>query len=123
MREFHELLPLVILLGLGVLGPVLAARLRLPSSVVLMLTGMLVGPSALGWVHETPTISILARFGFLVLLFAAGMEIDFTGMRNAGRRALISPVLTVAFSFIIAVATGLWLGLSPMEILVVSATS
>src|SRR4051794_8860314 len=82
----------------------LAPRLRLPSVVVEIVAGILIGPSVLGWVHVDDPIAVLALIGLAFLLFLAGLEIEFEHLR--GR------VLKLAFggwivSFAIAVATGL----------------
>jgi Kef-type K+ transport system membrane component KefB len=121
--QFDELSVLLILVGLSVLGPLLAVRLHLPTPVVFILCGIAVGPAGLGWVRLTPTVLFVSRFGFLLLMFIAGMEIDFTALRAAGRRALLRPLLTVAGFFLIAVVAGILLELSVIEVLVVSACS
>src|SRR3954467_11679765 len=82
----------------------LAPRLRLPSVVVEIVAGILIGPSVLGWVHVDDPIAVLALIGLAFLLFLAGLEIEFEHLR--GR------VLKLAFggwivSFVIGIAAGL----------------
>ena len=107
MNGHHELLNLLVLVALGVVGPLAAVRVRLPAAVVLILAGIAVGPSALGVVSETSTVAFLAQFGFLILMFIAGMEIDFEAIRQAGRSALVSPFLASlaigALAFVVSV--------------------
>src|SRR4051812_17182399 len=84
----------------------LAPRLRLPSVVVEIVAGIVIGPSVLGWVHVDDPIAVLALIGLAFLLFLAGLEIEFEHLR--GR------VLKLAFggwlvSFAIAVAAGVGL--------------
>src|SRR3954469_25628964 len=104
----------------------LAPRLRLPSVVVEIVAGIVIGPSVLGWVHVDEPIAVLSLIGLPLLLFLAGLEIEFEHLR--GR------VLKLAFggwlvSFAIAVAAGLVLnaaGLvdSPLLVgIILSATS
>src|SRR4051794_30167600 len=82
----------------------LAPRLRLPSVVVEIVAGILIGPSVLGWVRVDDPIAVLALIGLAFLLFLAGLEIEFEHLR--GR------VLKLAFggwivSFAIGIAAGL----------------
>src|SRR3954469_25010147 len=84
----------------------LAPRLRLPSVVVEIVAGIVIGPSVLGWVHVDEPIAVLSLIGLAFLLFLAGLEIEFEHLR--GR------VLKLAFggwvlSFGIAVVAGLLL--------------
>lgn len=112
-----------VLVVASVIGPVLAVRLRLPAAVVLILVGIACGPAGLGWVTDTVPVALLSELGFLILMFVAGMEIDFASFRGAGRRALAVPLLSVLGFFVVAIAIGLVLGLSLFELLVVSASS
>src|SRR3954447_15571943 len=82
----------------------LVPRLRLPSVVLEIVAGIVIGPSVLGWVHVDDPIAVLALIGLAFLLFLAGLEIEFAHLR--GR------VLKLAFggwvaSFAIAIVTGL----------------
>ena len=82
----------------------LAPGLRLPSVVVEIVAGIVIGPSVLGWVEIDEPIAVLSLVGLALLLFLAGLEIEFEHLR--GR------VLRLAFggwvvSFAIGVAVGL----------------
>jgi Kef-type K+ transport system membrane component KefB len=74
-------------------------------------------------VAESATVSFLAQFGFLVLMFIAGMEIDFESIRHAGRRALMSPLLASLGIGAIALGVGYLRGLGMIETLVLGAVS
>jgi Kef-type K+ transport system membrane component KefB len=114
---------LLVLVAVSVIGPLVAARLRVPGAVVLILAGVGVGPLALGWVRDGGNVAFTAELGFLILMFIAGLEIDFEDLRIAGPRALVAPVLTAAGSLAGAVALGVGLHLPIPRILVLSATS
>ncbi|MFO0588948.1 MAG: cation:proton antiporter [Polyangiaceae bacterium] len=120
----HEDLPaLLMLLGVSVVGPVVAVRLKLPTPVILMLAGIALGPAGTGLLQDLPTVAFLSEFGFLLLMFMAGMEIDFDGLRAAGPRALATPLLLVAGVFAGAIAIGSLAHLGIIEILAISAMS
>src|ERR671914_1822947 len=120
---------LLIVVAVAFLSPFLlglAPRLRLPSVVFEIVAGIVIGPSVLGWVEVDQTIEVLALVGLALLLFLAGLEIDFGELHG---RLLRLAGLGWALSFGIAVVVGLLLsatGLVETPLLVaiiLSATS
>jgi Kef-type K+ transport system membrane component KefB len=81
-------------------------RLMLPSVVFEIVAGIVIGPSVLGWVHIDDTISVLALMGLAILLFLAGLEIDFDRLRG---RLLKLALTGWAISFAIAVVAAMLL--------------
>jgi Kef-type K+ transport system membrane component KefB len=81
-------------------------RLRLPSVVLEILAGIVVGPSVLGIVDVDESISVVAVLGLAFLLFLAGLEIDFSRLRG---RLLRVTMLGFAASFALAIAVSLLL--------------
>lgn len=111
------------LLTASIVGPVAAVRLGLPGAVVLILLGVGLGPAGVGVIQDGPIVAFLSHFGFLVLMFIAGMEIDFTAIRVAGRAALLWPSLLVG-GVCVSAALSAWLcGLSGVIALCVGAMS
>src|ERR671919_1833634 len=84
----------------------LARRVRLPSVVFEIVAGIVIGPAVLGWVEVDQTIEVLSLVGLALLLFLAGLEIDFSQLRG---RLLGLAALGWAISFGIAVLVGLGL--------------
>ena len=78
-------------------------RLRIPSVVLEIIGGVVVGPSVLGWVHVDLPVRILAVIGLAFLLFLSGLEIDVHQLR--GR--LLRVALT---GYLISIVVGLALG-------------
>ena len=52
--------------------------------VGLLLTGMLVGPSGLGWVDHSVRLELLAELGVVLLLFGVGLELSLERLRRLG---------------------------------------
>jgi Kef-type K+ transport system membrane component KefB len=77
-------------------------RLHLPQVVGALTAGVLLGPAVLGWMKPDDTISAIAEFGVIFLLFTAGMETDFRQLRSS----LKSSLLISAFGVILALAAG-----------------
>ena len=70
---------LLIISVIAVAAPVLAAsvrRVKLPSVVVEIAAGIVVGPSVLAWVRIDQPVTVVALLGLAFLLFLAGLEID-----------------------------------------------
>jgi Kef-type K+ transport system membrane component KefB len=70
--EFQMSLLLFVALG----GYLLASRINQSAVIGLILVGILVGPSALGWITYTDFIQSLAHLGAVVLLFVIGFEFN-----------------------------------------------
>jgi Kef-type K+ transport system membrane component KefB len=83
--------------------------LRLPSIVLEIVAGIVVGPSVLGWVTVDATIEVVSTIGLAFLLFLAGLEIDFARLRGRVLR-LTALGYAVSFGIAVAVAVGLSAG-------------
>jgi len=108
MKEPH-FSGLLIVIAVGFAAPFLlglAPRVRLPSVVFEIVAGIVIGPSVLGWVEIDDTISVLALMGLAILLFLAGLEIDFSRLRGPLLRLAL---LGWAISFVIAVVVSMLL--------------
>src|SRR4029079_12277437 len=77
---------------------------RLPSPVLEIVAGIVVGPSVLGWAQVDATVAVMATIGLAFLLFLAGLEIEFSKLRG---QVLRLTLIGFAISFALAVAAGL----------------
>ena len=71
-------------------------RIHLPQVVGALVAGLLLGPAAFNLVEPNEIISVIAEFGVILLLFAAGMETDFRQLRNSWKSALLISLLGVS---------------------------
>jgi Kef-type K+ transport system membrane component KefB len=55
---------------------------RLPSVVIEIVAGIVIGPSVLGWARVDLPISILSVIGLAFLLFLAGLEVELERLRG-----------------------------------------
>jgi len=79
---------LVAVAAVAFLAPLLlglAPRLRVPSVVLEIIAGIVLGP-LLGWVHVDQAVQVLSMLGLAFLLFLAGLEIDFDQLRGPALR-------------------------------------
>ena len=88
----------------------LARRLRQPTIVAYILTGLIVGPVFLGIVTEDQLIEVLAELGLGFLLFVLGIEMRLDRIREILRPviniAVGQTILQTALAFLIALALG-----------------
>ncbi|MFH2007226.1 MAG: cation:proton antiporter [bacterium] len=119
----QDLLVLLVFLAGSFLTPVLAKRIRMPAAVLLIGFGVLLGPAALALKHNARIIEFLFEVGFIVLMFLAGLEIDFGAIRRKGGRALLLVVVICAGIFALSFLCSWAMGLHPIFGLALGATS
>jgi len=75
----------LIIAAIAVVVPVvlgLLPRLPVPGAVLMVVVGIVVGPSVLGWARIDAPVQVLAQLGLGILLFLAGLEIDVDRLRS-----------------------------------------
>ena len=80
--EFVNLLAVSVVALLAPLALGLAPALRVPSVVLEIIAGVILGPQVLGWVEVDLPVGIVALLGLAFLLFLAGLEIDVHQLRG-----------------------------------------
>ncbi|OGD12537.1 MAG: hypothetical protein A2W20_07355 [Candidatus Aminicenantes bacterium RBG_16_66_30] len=83
--SLHVLQEFVIVLAASVLIIYLSHKLRLPSVVGFLLTGVLIGPGGLSLVKNTGTVNVLAEIGVVMLLFTIGLEFEPVRLKRIRR--------------------------------------
>ena len=72
----HFLGELIIILIVTTLLGQLFARFNLPPVIGQLLSGIILGPAILSWIHPGNIISLFSEFGVILLMFLAGLESD-----------------------------------------------
>jgi Kef-type K+ transport system membrane component KefB len=98
--HFTNLLIVVAAAFVAPLALGLVPALKLPSVVLEIVAGIVLGPSVLGWVEVDQAVEVLATIGLAFLLFLAGLEIEFHKLRG---RPLALASLGYALSFVVAI--------------------
>jgi Kef-type K+ transport system membrane component KefB len=80
--------------------------IRLPSVVLEIVAGIVVGPSVLGIVAADQAITVVALIGLTFVLFLAGLEIDFGRLRGPVLR-LAALGFVLSFGVAVVVSIGL----------------
>jgi Kef-type K+ transport system membrane component KefB len=79
-------------------------KVRLPSVVLEIIAGIIIGPSVLGIVHVDQAIEVISVIGLAFLLFLAGLEIDFSKLRGQVLRlTLVGFIASFAIAVVVAV--------------------
>lgn len=84
----------LVLVAVKVAGD-LSVRFGQPSVFGKLLVGLLIGPSFLGWIHQTSLLTELAELGVLMLMFIAGVETDVNEFLKTARGAAVAAILGV----------------------------
>jgi len=80
------LLDIVVIFAMAVLAAVVCHKLRLPSSIGLLVAGVLAGPELLGLIRNVHEIELLAEVGVVLLLFVIGLEISVADVARLKRQ-------------------------------------
>lgn len=117
------LLFIVVIASAAFLLPLLAARLRVPAVVLEIVFGMVVGPSVLGLLQHSELLDFLASFGFLLLMFLSGFEIDFGKLERQGPTQRTMAIMIFALTLALSWGAAHALGFGPFITLLLATTS
>ena len=109
----------VLLLLAAVIGAI-GVRLRQPLIVAFIAVGILVGPSALGWVTANDQVDLLAQMGIALLLFVVGLKLDLHIIRTMGPVALATGLGQVFFTSVVGYVIAVTLGMDSITSLYVA---
>lgn len=103
------LLILTLVIGIIWIVPIVCRKIHVPSIVGFILAGVVIGPSVLNVVGETPTINILGSLGMLYIMFQSGSEIDINDFKQYKYRSLFFGFCTFFVPMILGVVTSRYL--------------
>ncbi|AHM61278.1 KefB-and KefC-like glutathione-regulated potassium-efflux system protein [Flammeovirgaceae bacterium 311] len=101
--EFPLLRDIVIILGLAVLIILLFQKLKMPSILGFLITGIIAGPHGLSLIHARHEVEMLAEIGVIFLLFVIGIEFSLKGLASIKNTVIVGGSLQV-FGTILATA-------------------
>ena len=101
----NTLLILTLVIGIIWFVPLLCRKIHVPSIVGFILAGVVIGPSVLDLVGESPTINILGSLGMLYIMFQSGSEIDFNDFKQYKYRSLFFGLCTFFIPFALGLIT------------------
>jgi CPA2 family monovalent cation:H+ antiporter-2 len=102
-RVFQDLLTLLLA---SVPIAFLFHRLRLPTIVGFMITGVIIGPYGLGLISDAEAIELMAELGVALLLFTIGLEFSLHRLLEMKRLVLLGGGLQVVITILAATLIG-----------------
>jgi len=109
--EIPILSDIVIILSLSVVVIFLFQKLRLPTILGFLITGIIAGPNGLRLIYAVHEIEIMAEIGVILLLFIIGMEFSLKTMASIQRIVLIGGFIqvggTIGLTFLAAYSWGM----------------
>jgi monovalent cation:H+ antiporter-2, CPA2 family len=93
---------ILILLGFSVVVVFVLQRIKLPSILGFLLTGILIGPHAMGLINESEQIEYISEIGVILLLFVIGMELSLKQLISIKNTVFIGGALQVGVTVLVA---------------------
>lgn len=102
---------LAIVLLVSALSVFILHKINLPSIVGFLISGVIIGPNGLGFIHDVSEIETMAEIGIVLLLFAIGIEFSISKLIKMKRSVIgggtLQVLLTGTFTTLLAL---LWTG-------------
>ncbi|MDT7829904.1 monovalent cation:proton antiporter-2 (CPA2) family protein [Pricia sp. S334] len=89
---------ILILLGFSVVIVFVLQRLKLPSIIGFLLTGVIIGPYGLSLIKAVEQVEILSEVGVILLLFVIGMELSIKQLVSIKKTVFIGGFLQVGLT-------------------------
>ena len=89
MESYAILKDLAIIVIFAKLFGLFARKLRAPQVVGEIIAGVIIGPTVLGIVSQTPFISYMAEVGVILLMFSTGLGTDLKQLMKTGPQATL----------------------------------
>lgn len=111
----------IIALVVAVVVVVILSRLKIPSVIGFLFTGMLIGPHILNLVHSGHEIEVLAEVGVMLLMFTIGLEFSIKRILSMRHEVLVLGGLQIVFTIsVVFVLMKFLLGFSLQESILAS---
>ncbi len=96
------LIDIFIIIWLSILVVLLFNKLRIPSIVGFLLTGLIAGPYGLKLITDETQVELISEIGVILLLFSIGIEFSLSKLLSIKRNVFIGGGLQVGISMLIA---------------------
>jgi len=103
---------LLVVLATAAALAIVGQRVRLAVIPAYLITGALIGPHALGWVHSPHSLQAIGDLAIILLLFGIGLELNLVVMRQNLSRMLLAGILSTAASVLVGWPVALAFGMS-----------
>ena len=97
----------------------LSIRTHIPWAVMLIVGGIVAGPSGFDIISINPTIDFIGQIGLIFLMFMAGLETKFSHFGGFKKSLLLLPFINGLIPFLVGVTVTWLLGYEPLTALIV----
>jgi len=108
--EFQLLKDMVLILGLAIVVLYAFHRLKIPSVIGFLLTGVITGPHGLNLISNLHDVEVIAEVGVILLLFTIGIEFSLKSLLKIGKILLVGGsfqvIITIAAITLVALRLG-----------------
>ena len=106
----NDILQITIILAFSFIATIISRRIQIPEVVGLMVIGVILSPSLLGWVTGGHTIEVISEVGLILLMFLAGLESDIELLKKYLKPSLLVALTGVFIPILIFGAVSIGLG-------------
>ncbi|MBC9794595.1 cation:proton antiporter [Sinomicrobium weinanense] len=97
----NPVLAFTLVLLIILLSPILLKRLNIPGIIILILSGVLIGPYGLNLLAKNSAVDLFSTIGLLYIMFIAGLELDMNEFKANRNKS----ILFGFFTFVIPLGT------------------
>jgi CPA2 family monovalent cation:H+ antiporter-2 len=108
---------IILILFLAIVIILILSRFRIPPVIGFLLTGIIIGPSALQLVDSISEIEVLAEIGIILLMFTIGLEFSIDKIRKMIKDFIFFGGLQVVTSWLVFFYLLYWYGLPVQQAL------
>lgn len=113
--EFGLLKDIVLLLGLALFTLILFRQFKVPSIIGFLVTGIIAGPHALGFVKNIHEVEQMAEIGVVLLLFTIGIEFSMKELLRIRHLVLWGGGIQVGLTIGVVAAVSVLAGFTPAQ--------
>jgi CPA2 family monovalent cation:H+ antiporter-2 len=106
---------MLVLLSFSVIIVFVLQRLKLPSIIGFLITGVLIGPYGFSLVNAVEEVEILSEIGVILLLFVIGMELSIKQLISIKRTVFVGGFFQVGLTVLVAGSVYYFIGSSWSE--------
>lgn len=99
---------LVIILGISASVVFTLGKLRIPSVIGFIISGLIVGPSGINLISDLHAIEIFAEIGVILLMFTIGMEFSISELFSMKKQVFGAGSLQMVFTILLTLLVGVF---------------
>ncbi len=122
MTELEAILLLVVSIGAFIM-PFISSRLNLPSPVAEIIFGLIIGLFFSDVFHKTEVVRFLGELGFIILMYLAGLEINFENIKKLSLKSKLIYISVICLIIIFSIISVNYLNIPNIYSLVILTTA